>query len=140
MMNILNLEVFTSMEAMFLEKQNRSVTYKSELQLRIPYRTQDQYTARPVCALVACDSGFMHFCLLLWEQYNGIDLHRANSAKSKRGFELLAASYLSNGKNRHETETSLEFHIVVATVSGSRAATCSGHREKSETMLALTSV
>ena len=90
------------MKVMFLEKQKRSVTYKSELQLRIPYRTQDQYTARPVCALVACDSGFMHFCLLLWEQHNGIDLHSVNSAKPKRGFELLAASYLCNGKNRRD--------------------------------------
>jgi len=79
---------------MFFEKQKRIVTYKSELQLRIPYRTQDQYTARPVCALVACDNGFMHFCLLLREQHNGSDLHSANSAKPKRGFELLAASYL----------------------------------------------
>ena len=39
-----------------------------------------------------------------------------------------------------ETETSLQFHVVMATVSGSRAAACSGHPEKSETMPALTSV
>jgi hypothetical protein len=140
MINILNLVVFTSMKVMFLEKQKRSVTYKSELQLRIRYRTQDQYTARPVCALVACDSGFMHFCLLLWQQHNGIDLHSANSAKPKRGFELLAASYLWNCKNRHDTDTSLQFHVVQAKVSGSRAATCSGHRQKSGTMPALTCV
>ena len=63
-----------------------------------------------------------------------------HSAKHKRGFELLAASYLWNGKNRHEAETSLRFHVVVAIGSGSRAATCSGHREKSGTMPALTSV
>jgi hypothetical protein len=118
------------MKVMFLGKQERNVTYKSELQLRIPYRTQDQYTVRPVCALVACDSGCMYFCLLFWEQHNGTDLHSANTAKPKRGFELLAASYLRNGKNTHETETSLQFHVVVAKASGSRAASCTGHREK----------
>jgi hypothetical protein len=55
---------------------------KRDMQVRITITDslprQDQYTARPVCALVACDNGFMHFCLLLWEQHNGIDLHSAN--------------------------------------------------------------
>ena len=130
----------TVMKVVFLEKQKCNVTYKSGLQLQIPYRKQDQYTNRPVCALVAYDSGFMHCCLLLSEQHNGIDLHSDNSAKPKRGFELLAASYHSDGKNRREAETCLQFHVVVATVTESRVDTWSGHREMSRTMTALTCV